>query len=361
MNNVYKTIHLKPIKPPRPPLANSIKELQDYAKVDKLDTSIKLKLYLNSCINLFNHGSEALISNDYELAYVYYMKSINLYCKLHKKYPEYKITINSDPTLFQLHGNVSTINYKALEQLELLQPKLIQYYKKQAELQKKIMHIEVPKLETVYKYISDQKGIDKTQLAKLYPNTEQELQKFIKFREIIIPDTLVTQFAQIANKNTSSGIETCGIISGKFKENQIIVTHLVIPKQVGTTTSCTSINEEDIYTFHTEFNLVIIGWIHTHPEFDCFLSSVDLHMQAGYQTLLPEAIAIVYSPSKRFQKKIGIFRLNKYGLNIIRKCDKGTTFHNHSENGLYSEAKHVKQVSSTIVPLNIKYLDKYNS
>ena len=28
--------------------------------------------------------------------------------------------------------------------------------------------------------------------------------------------------------------------------------------------------------------IITIGWIHTHPQFDIFLSSVDLHNQLGY-------------------------------------------------------------------------------
>ena len=30
-------------------------------------------------------------------------------------------------------------------------------------------------------------------------------------------------------------------------------------------------------------SLFPVGWIHTHPAFDCFLSSVDMHNQFGYQ------------------------------------------------------------------------------
>jgi len=39
-----------------------------------------------------------------------------------------------------------------------------------------------------------------------------------------------------------------------------------------------------------------LGWIHTHPQYDLFLSAVDLHNQIAYQMQLPEAIAIVSSP-----------------------------------------------------------------
>lgn len=44
---------------------------------------------------------------------------------------------------------------------------------------------------------------------------------------------------------------------------------------------------------------VASGWIHTHPRQECFLSSVDLHTHCGFQSLLPEAIAIVCAPRDR--------------------------------------------------------------
>ena len=34
-------------------------------------------------------------------------------------------------------------------------------------------------------------------------------------------------------------------------------------------------------------SLFPVGWIHTHPAFDCFLSSVDMHNQFGYQVRIP--------------------------------------------------------------------------
>ncbi|CAN0515532.1 unnamed protein product, partial [Ectocarpus sp. 8 AP-2014] len=43
--------------------------------------------------------------------------------------------------------------------------------------------------------------------------------------------------------------------------------------------------------------LITLGWIHTHPKQDCFMSSVDLHTHCGYQLMLPEAVAVVYAPS----------------------------------------------------------------
>lgn len=55
--------------------------------------------------------------------------------------------------------------------------------------------------------------------------------------------------------------------------------------------------------FHTACSypqeLYPLGWIHTHPTQTCFLSSIDVHTQCGYQTMLDEAVAIVMAPTDR--------------------------------------------------------------
>lgn len=41
-------------------------------------------------------------------------------------------------------------------------------------------------------------------------------------------------------------------------------------------------------------SLFPVGWIHTHPAFDCFLSSVDIHNQYGYQVQTRTHHAVLY-------------------------------------------------------------------
>ena len=72
---------------------------------------------------------------------------------------------------------------------------------------------------------------------------------------------------------------------------------------------------EDVWDVHDRENIIFLGWIHTHPEYDVFLSrcyqcvvhlptsssflfllflsSVDMHNQYEWQHMLPEALAIV--------------------------------------------------------------------
>jgi proteasome lid subunit RPN8/RPN11 len=41
--------------------------------------------------------------------------------------------------------------------------------------------------------------------------------------------------------------------------------------------------EEEIFEAQDSRNLYPMGWIHTHPTQTCFLSSIDVHTQCGYQ------------------------------------------------------------------------------
>ena len=133
-------------------------------------------------------------------------------------------------------------------------------------------------------------------------------------------------------------IETCAIIAGHLSHNRFTITHLLVPKQSGTSDTCAANNEEDLLFEQERLQLITVGWIHTHPSQRSFLSSVDLHTHAPYQKMLPEAIAIVVAPSA---KEICMYSLTEYGLDALLRCTR-TGFHPHpNESTLYGEAKHV--------------------
>lgn len=88
-----------------------------------------------------------------------------------------------------------------------------------------------------------------------------------------------------ATRNTRSGIESCGILAGVLKEKQglFVISTLIIPKQEGTSDTVQALSEEEIFDVQDKRALYPLGWIHTHPTQTCFLSSVDVHTQCGYQ------------------------------------------------------------------------------
>ncbi|PWN51046.1 Mov34-domain-containing protein [Violaceomyces palustris] len=147
-------------------------------------------------------------------------------------------------------------------------------------------------------------------------------------RSLIIPSELISTFVAMADINTQANLETCALLQGKLQRNQFKVTHLVFPKQTATSDSCTTMDEEKIMEFQEKHDLITLGWIHTHPTQSCFLSSLDLHTHASYQMMLPEAIAIVCSPSQ--EPSFGLFRLtDPMGLKVIVNCRDPAPFHPH--------------------------------
>ncbi|OQS03948.1 metalloprotease family M67C [Thraustotheca clavata] len=160
-------------------------------------------------------------------------------------------------------------------------------------------------------------------------------------RQLSIPTMLVQEFIRIADPNTRKhpyGIETCGILAGTLKNQLLTITTLIIPKQTGSSDTCTMTHEEELFEYCIVHDLLTLGWIHTHPSQTCFLSSVDIHTQCGFQSMLPEAIAIVVAP-RDMNKSIGVFRLTQpHGMELIQNCNL-TGFHEHPTNfDIYSDA-----------------------
>ncbi|KAF9157318.1 AMSH-like protease [Mortierella sp. AD011] len=115
-------------------------------------------------------------------------------------------------------------------------------------------------------------------------------------RTLIVPVRLLDRFLNIVRPNTIKNLETCGILAGVLSRNKLTVTTLIIPKQTATSDTCSTTNEDELFEFQSERDLMTLGWIHTHPTQTCFMSSVDLHTHCSYQLMLPEAIAIVCAP-----------------------------------------------------------------
>ena len=68
-----------------------------------------------------------------------------------------------------------------------------------------------------------------------------------------------------------------------------------------------------------ESESVVVGWIHSHPTLDAFLSSVDQHTHFMLQRELPLAFAIVVDK----EKKPRVMRLSPAGLEVVAACARG--------------------------------------
>lgn len=126
--------------------------------------------------------------------------------------------------------------------------------------------------------------------------TPGTLENGIALRTIFLPSTLRSEFLAVAASNTRKNLETCGILCGTLIQNALFISRLVIPEQEATSDTCGTTDEEGLFTYCDSEDLMVLGWIHTHPTQTCFMSSVDLHTHCSYQLMLPESIAIVCAP-----------------------------------------------------------------
>jgi STAM-binding protein len=156
-------------------------------------------------------------------------------------------------------------------------------------------------------------------------------------RTVFLPPDLRTRFLAIAAPNTRRNLETCGILCGTLISNALFISKLLIPEQESTSDTCETVNESAIFDYCDSEDLMVLGWIHTHPTQTCFMSSRDLHTHCGYQVMLPESIAIVCAPSK--SPDWGVFRLtDPPGLKSVLNCTQTGLFHPHAETNLYIDA-----------------------
>ena len=174
-------------------------------------------------------------------------------------------------------------------------------------------------------------------------------QRGVGLRALVLPRDLNAAFLRVASSNTLRNVETCGILAGSIVKGELRCDRVLVPSQTGTSDTCTTTNEDEIWEYCSGKGLATFGWVHTHPSQSCFLSSVDLHTQCGYQSMIDEAVAIVLSPSHTPSE--GCFRLchpSPPGLREVQRCRK-TGFHpdhqrngQHPGNGVYEESRHVR-------------------
>lgn len=160
-------------------------------------------------------------------------------------------------------------------------------------------------------------------------------------RQTIMSISVIEMFAELASQNSDANVETVGLLGGaETDDGKLLVTHLILPPQHGTHDSCEVDNYEIVLNTFMEQNLLQVGWIHTHPGYRTFLSSVDLHNHVTQQKELSEYFAIVYSP--KYEPHYEAFSVTDAGLKYLSSCPEGLTFHeHHTDLQLYKAADHI--------------------
>lgn len=373
-----------------------LKALSDYGNAVDIDYNIPPRRYFRSGLEMVRMANVYLEEGSLENAFILYMKFMTLFIEKIRQHPDFKTVSVADRAI-----NAQKLR-EVLPRAEKLKTRLLEQYTKEyqrfledkrrreereRELERKRRESEEKK-KLLPSKVAENSEINTGDLlspvilvpppstdAIAYPDSLEPVKPQIPkpdtlelpapgvpsrpsfdrsakplsllspsinskpgLRDVVIPSKLMGKFMALAQRNTERNVETCGILAGKLELNQLIITHLLVPKQTGTPDSCTTQNEEEIFDYQDQHDLITLGWIHTHPSQTAFLSSVDLHTHCSYQRMMPEALAIVCAP--RYNEN-GFFMLTpNYGLDFIANC-RQTGFHPHpTEPPLFTTADH---------------------
>ncbi|GJQ14091.1 hypothetical protein GpartN1_g5882.t1 [Galdieria partita] len=264
---------------------------------------ISLRRYLYTVQQAYVHAKQYQREGNLEREALLLLRIATLVQKTVSKHPDYSKVQNANIIKeFRLYAQL------AIKRLEEIKP-LIDAQQNTCEILSTAGTMREELLPTILQ--------ESVCSATTSPNT---LSSFgMKARTMQLHEEMLFVFESMAKKNTKNNRETCGILAGVLQNHLLVVTSLIIPKQTGMSDSCEMLNEEELFALQDKKNLMTLGWIHTHPQHSCFLSSVDVHTHAGFQWILPEAIAIVIAPTDR--QRIGIFNLtHPGGLEYTMQC-----------------------------------------
>ncbi|CAG9795293.1 unnamed protein product [Diatraea saccharalis] len=378
--------------------AARVKQLANYGIMVEVDPNVPPRRYYRSGLEMVRMANVYLAEGSLENAYILYMKFMTLFLEKIRKHPEYatvpaQVKAINQTKLKEVMPKAEKLKQILLEQYakEHVAYKQNEGKQRKAEEERKKQEMEDAKL--AQRLQADENRLDGFHptphlthtedwaVAPSAPNVEdvlypddfatapprapdhhyqptpplippsrphQEhgfspalppLSASRRVRTVVVPAALLARFLQLAASNTARNVETCGILAGVLERDQLKITHVVVPKQTGTADSCSTNNEEEIFHYQDQYNLITLGWIHTHPTQTAFLSSVDLHTQCSYQLMMPEAVAIVCAPK---YNETGYFALTPDGMGFITNC-RQTGFHPHpNDPPLFYDVKHIR-------------------
>ncbi len=158
-----------------------------------------------------------------------------------------------------------------------------------------------------------------------------------KRRDVQFPESLLNTFIDSAWSNSptnefmgwlTGNVTTMG--KGKDKKQVVVIDGLFLPKQAADQWNVWEPGDDQIphqmLTYLQDSESNVVGWVHSHPTFDSFLSSVDLHTQHMLQREQPLAVAIVIDKNK----KARVMRISEAGMEVVSSCGHDPhQFHEH--------------------------------
>ena len=178
--------------------------------------------------------------------------------------------------------------------------------------------------------VGKEKVLEKEDLDEMFKPSESrrvkdpQEEKLLKKQPIQIPSNLLKRFIEHAWPHSPR--EFMAWITGRIevdKESKKEISYadgLFFPKQAGSLTDCYEVDggsSQALLKHCEDAGCQLVGWIHSHPTFSAFFSSVDQHMMWQLQKDCPLAYGLVIDERKQAR----CLRLSPAGMKCIQDCE----------------------------------------
>jgi len=147
-------------------------------------------------------------------------------------------------------------------------------------------------------------------------------------------------------------IEVMGLMLGEFvDEYNVNVVDVFAMPQTGTSSTVDSLDpafQADMLALLAQTGRTesVVGWYHSHPGYDCWLSGIDQQTQSTFERLNPRCVAVVVDPIQSVRGKvvIGAFRLLSSGMGMAVGIDMGVKQRQTTSNRGYLTSPSIKTI-----------------
>lgn len=146
---------------------------------------------------------------------------------------------------------------------------------------------------------------------------QKEFDKQVKTKKVLVDvDVIAKAFTFFAGKGH---LEGAGLLRGKISGEYLLIKDIFCCENAESTTTNVKMKPENFSkaTSIKDGNYVV-GWSHSHPGFEVFMSPKDKSTQLNFQAMFPDAVSLVMNPFGKDGIDFKFFRYKDDNLEKIK-------------------------------------------
>lgn len=154
---------------------------------------------------------------------------------------------------------------------------------------------------------------------------EVDFMKSVKTKKVLVRPSVIGRFFMFA---ASGKEEVSALLIGRIEGEYLVIYDIYLCRRSKGSESRVEMDSEEFVNAAKKFErLFVVGWAHSHPGIGVFMSDTDVETQKDFQSMFPDAVALVLDPFQRGKVSYKFFRIVhqkvkeiEYGF-LVRKDD----------------------------------------